>query len=77
MGDPCGLGRMRATEMPVRHGVAGRPRCSRRRYCRGVLSFAPRRSFTLLGLDAYCAVMPDDRRAQESRRILADGLMLG
>jgi glycosyltransferase involved in cell wall biosynthesis len=34
-------------------------------------------AFTLLGLDAYCAVMPDDRRAQETRRILADGLMLG
>src|SRR6267154_2496957 len=31
-------------------------------------------AFTLLGLDAYCAVMPDDRRAQETRRILADGL---
>jgi glycosyltransferase involved in cell wall biosynthesis len=34
-------------------------------------------AFTLLGLDGYCAVMPDDRRAQETRRILADRLMSG
>jgi glycosyltransferase involved in cell wall biosynthesis len=34
-------------------------------------------AFTLLGLDAYCAVVPDDRRAHEIRRILADRLMLG
>jgi glycosyltransferase involved in cell wall biosynthesis len=32
-------------------------------------------AFTLLGLDAYCAVIPDDRRAREIRRILADRLM--
>ena len=29
-------------------------------------------AFTLLGLDAYCAVIPDDRRARDMRRILAD-----
>jgi len=34
-------------------------------------------AFTLLGLDAYCAVVPDDRRAREIRGILADRLMLG
>jgi len=34
-------------------------------------------AFTLLGLDAYCAIVPDDRRAREIRRILADALMLG
>jgi glycosyltransferase involved in cell wall biosynthesis len=38
---------------------------------------SPRASaFTLLGLDAYCAVVPDDRRARDLRRILADRLML-
>ena len=38
---------------------------------------SPRASaFTLLGLDAYCAVVPDDRRARDMRRILADRLML-
>jgi glycosyltransferase involved in cell wall biosynthesis len=31
--------------------------------------------FTLLGLDAYCAVVPDDRHAHEVRRSLADRLM--
>jgi glycosyltransferase involved in cell wall biosynthesis len=34
-------------------------------------------AFTLLGLDAYCVVIPDDRRAREMRRILADRLMVG
>ncbi|MBI5323403.1 glycosyltransferase family 4 protein [Bradyrhizobium sp.] len=38
---------------------------------------SPRASaFTLLGLDAYCAEIPDDRRARDMRRILADRLML-
>ena len=38
---------------------------------------SPRASaFTLLGLDAYCAVVPDDRRARDTRRVLADRLML-
>lgn len=38
---------------------------------------SPRASaFTLLGLDAYCAAIPDDRRARDMRRILADRLML-
>lgn len=37
---------------------------------------SPRASaFTLLGLDGYCAVVPDDLRAQQIRRILADRLM--
>jgi glycosyltransferase involved in cell wall biosynthesis len=37
---------------------------------------SPRASaFTLLGLDAYCAVVADDRQAREIRRALADGLM--
>ena len=26
-------------------------------------------AFTLLGLDAYCAVVPDDRRARDMRRV--------
>ena len=34
-------------------------------------------AFTLLGLDAYCAVVPDDRHAREIRHILADRLMSG
>ena len=38
---------------------------------------SPRASaFTLLGLDAYCAAIPDDRRARDMRRVLADRLML-
>src|SRR5437762_6299726 len=37
---------------------------------------SPRASaFTLLGLDAYCAVAPDDRHASDMRRVLADRLM--
>jgi hypothetical protein len=32
-------------------------------------------AFTLLGLHAYCAVTPDDRRAQEIRHRLVDRLM--
>jgi glycosyltransferase involved in cell wall biosynthesis len=37
---------------------------------------SPRASaFTLLGLDAYCGEIPDDRRARDMRRILADRLM--
>jgi glycosyltransferase involved in cell wall biosynthesis len=37
---------------------------------------SPRASaFTLLGLDAYCAVVPDDSCAREIRHILADRLM--
>ena len=39
---------------------------------------SPRASaFTLLGLDAYCAVVPDDRRAREIRGVLAERLMSG
>jgi hypothetical protein len=34
-------------------------------------------AFTLLGLDAYCAVAPGDRRADEIRHFLADRLMAG
>src|SRR5260221_14221370 len=37
---------------------------------------SPRASaFTLLGLDGYCAVVPDDVRAREIRHVLADRLM--
>src|SRR5882762_2086014 len=44
-----------------------------------VASFgSPRASaFTLLGLNAYCAVVPDDRYACELRHALADELMFG
>jgi hypothetical protein len=39
---------------------------------------SPRASaFTLLGLDGYCAVVPDDLRAREIRHFLADRLMSG
>jgi glycosyltransferase involved in cell wall biosynthesis len=39
---------------------------------------SPRASaFTLLGLDAYCAVVPDDRRARDIRRVLAERLLSG
>lgn len=34
-------------------------------------------AFTLLGLDGFCAVAPDDRRAREIRHALADRLMSG
>jgi len=34
-------------------------------------------AFTLLGLDAYCAVAPDDRPARKIRHSLADRLMSG
>jgi Glycosyl transferases group 1 len=34
-------------------------------------------AFTLLGLDAYCAVVPGDRRAQDTRRVLAERLLSG
>jgi len=34
-------------------------------------------AFTLLGLDGYCAVAPDDARAREIRYLLADSLMSG
>jgi glycosyltransferase involved in cell wall biosynthesis len=60
---------------------------SRRRWARTLFAQAlpavesfrsPRASaFTLLGLDAYCAVVPDDRRAEEIRRVLAERLMSG
>jgi hypothetical protein len=59
---------------------------SRRRWAAALFSQAltiaksfrsPRASaFTLLGLDGYCAVIPDDRRARDMRRVLADRLML-
>jgi glycosyltransferase involved in cell wall biosynthesis len=39
---------------------------------------SPRASaFTLLGLEAYCAVAPDDHHAREIRHILANRLMFG
>jgi glycosyltransferase involved in cell wall biosynthesis len=39
---------------------------------------SPRASaFTLLGLDAYCAVVRDDHRARDIRRLLAEGLLSG
>ncbi len=39
---------------------------------------SPRASaFTLLGLDGYCAAVPDDLRAREIRHFLADRLMSG
>ena len=39
---------------------------------------SPRASaFTLLGLDGYCAVVPDDLRAREVRHFLADRLISG
>jgi glycosyltransferase involved in cell wall biosynthesis len=60
---------------------------SRRRWARTLFAQAlpavesfrsPRATaFTLLGLDAYCAVVPDDRRAQEIRRVLAERLLSG
>ncbi|MFL6839282.1 MAG: glycosyltransferase family 4 protein [Bradyrhizobium sp.] len=60
---------------------------SRRRWARTLFAQAlpavesfrsPRASaFTLLGLDAYCSVVPDDRRAQDIRRVLAERLVSG
>jgi hypothetical protein len=60
---------------------------SRRRWARTLFAQAlpavesfrsPRASaFTLLGLDAYCAVVPGDRRAQHIRRVLAERLLSG
>ncbi len=34
-------------------------------------------AFTLLGLDGYCAALPDDRSAREARHLLAGRLMSG
>src|SRR5205085_5630630 len=34
-------------------------------------------AFTLLGLDSYCAVIPDDRQALKIRHLLADRLLSG
>jgi len=58
---------------------------ARRRWARGLFAEAlpaaqsirsPRASaFTLLGLDAYCAVVPDNLRAHDIRRVLADRLL--
>ena len=64
--------------MPARRGVDGR-RALFAQALPAVKNFrSPRASaFTLLGLDAYCAVVPDDRRAREIRHILADRLMSG
>lgn len=60
---------------------------SRRRWARDLFVQAlpamerllsPRASaFALLGLDAYCAVVPDDRHARGIRRLLAERLMAG
>ena len=60
---------------------------SRRQWARALFARAlpaaehfgsPRASaFALLGLDAYCAVVADDRRAQHIRRVLAEGLLSG
>jgi glycosyltransferase involved in cell wall biosynthesis len=60
---------------------------SRRRWARTLFELAlpavehfhsPRASaFTLLGLDAYCAVVADDRRARDIRRLLAERLVSG
>jgi hypothetical protein len=54
------------------------PTC-RRLVCRrvaggGNISFTHAWALTLLGLDSYCAVAPDDLRAQEVRQLLADRL---
>jgi len=64
-----GAGRVRAAQ-----GIASpsRRRWGRRLVCRGIagrreLFVRPRASaFTLLGLDGYCAVVPDDLRAPEN-----------
>ncbi|MBN9086369.1 MAG: glycosyltransferase family 4 protein [Reyranella sp.] len=60
---------------------------ARRRWARALFAQAlpaaerlgsPRASaFTLLGLDAYCAAVPDDRRAGDIRIVLAEGLLSG
>jgi len=60
---------------------------SRRRWARALFAQAlpvvesfrsPRASaFTLLGLDAYCAAVADDRRARDIRLLLAERLMSG
>ena len=70
-----GPGRMRAQRYqpvappmgrgPVRRGVAGRRS----------FSFSARLGFSLLGLDAYCSVVPDNALAARLRRSLADRLI--
>ena len=60
---------------------------SRRRWARALFAEAlpvvesfrsPRAwAFTLLGLDGYCSVVSDDRRAQDIRRLLAERLVSG
>ena len=74
--DACGRWASARAAMPVRRGGDGRPPCSPRR-CRPWKAFARRAHgpSRLLGLDAYCAVAPDDHHAREIRHSLADRLM--
>ena len=73
-----GAGRVRAQGCKPLATAMGR-----RLVCRGIagrrdLCVRPAHSaFTLLGLDGYCAVVPDDVRAREIRHSLADRLMSG
>ena len=77
MDGPCGRWVNVRAKMPVRHGVDGRPRLFAEALPAAKNFRSPRASaFTLLGLDAYCAAVPDDRHAREIRHILADRLML-
>ena len=75
-GEPCGRWANARGRMPARHGADGRRPCLPR-HCRPSQAFRSPRAlaFTLLGLDAYCAVAPDDQRAREIRHSLADTLM--
>ena len=76
MGERCGRWVNARAATPARRGADGPPPCLPRR-CRPSRAFRSPRAwaFTLLGLDAYCAVVPDDARAREIRHSLADRLM--
>ena len=61
------LGRMRAQRRQSVAAALGRRAVRRGAAGRGKLSLAARWAFTLLGLDAYCAAVPDDRRGPAHR----------
>ena len=78
MGEPCGRWVNARAAMPARLGVDGPPRLFAQALPTAKTFRSPRAlAFALLGLDAYCAAVPDDRHAGEIRHMLADRLMSG
>ena len=76
MAAPCGRWATARAATPACRGGDGRRRCFARR-CPPPRSFSSPRAwaFTLLGLDAYCAIDADNAAALRLQRILADRLV--